>query len=64
LLVKQRQPLFGCSISGSVENVQKEIGKILESAHRNNPARGITGALLYSGGYFCQVIEGSEESLE
>jgi hypothetical protein len=44
------------AISGSVENVQKEIGKILESACRNNPARGITGALLYSGGYFCQVI--------
>lgn len=52
------------AISGSVENVQKEIGKILESARRNNPARGITGALLYSGGYFCQVIEGSEASLE
>jgi lipase chaperone LimK len=25
---------------------------------------GVTGALLYSGGYFCQVIEGPEAVLE
>lgn len=52
------------SIFGSVGDIQKEVRKILESAKKNNPAIGVTGALLYSGGYFCQVIEGSEEALE
>jgi hypothetical protein len=52
------------AIEGSTALVQEEIHKILQAAHRNNPEKGITGALLYSGGYFCQVIEGSEEALE
>lgn len=52
------------TIKGSSDEIQEEIRKILASARKNNPALGVTGALLYSGGYFCQVIEGSEEVLE
>lgn len=52
------------TINGDDDDIKTEIAKILESARRNNPAMQITGALLYSGGYFCQVIEGTEEALE
>lgn len=52
------------AINGSTDDVKAEITNILAAAHRNNPAHGVTGALLYSGGYFCQVIEGSEVVLE
>lgn len=52
------------TIHGDAEEIKNEILKILASAHRNNPAKGVTGALLYSGGYFCQVIEGPADVLE
>lgn len=51
-------------IAGGPEDIEREIRSILQAAHKNNPALGVTGALLYSGGYFCQVIEGPEASLE
>ncbi len=51
-------------IEGSREQIESEIKSILASARKNNPALGVTGALLYSGGYFCQVIEGPEHVLE
>ena len=37
--------------------VMKEIA---EAARRHNPAFGITGALLFDGERFCQLIEGNE----
>ncbi|MBU9699601.1 BLUF domain-containing protein [Rhodobacteraceae bacterium HSP-20] len=52
------------TIKGDSEKVREEIKSILASAHKNNPDMGVTGALLYSGGYFCQVIEGPEDVLE
>jgi hypothetical protein len=52
------------TISGSLLEIETQIRQILDVAGRNNPSKGITGALLYSGGYFCQVIEGPEEPLE
>lgn len=52
------------TIKGDADQIKAEITKILAAAHKNNPAKGVTGALLYSGGYFCQVIEGPEEVLE
>lgn len=52
------------TIKGTPETVKAEIEAILASAHKNNPSMNITGALLYSGGYFCQVIEGPEEAIE
>lgn len=51
-------------LQGSKEEVEAEIVDILAKAHKNNPDLGVTGALLYSGGYFCQVIEGDDEALE
>ena len=51
-------------IEGSRDELKAEIKSILASAHKNNPTLGVTGALLYSGGYFCQVIEGPAGVLE
>jgi len=44
--------------------VRNEVEQILEAAKRKNPSVGITGALLYSGGYFCQLLEGPSRALE
>lgn len=51
-------------IVGDKEALEAQIKSILSSATKNNLKLGITGALLYSGGYFCQVIEGEEENIE
>jgi len=52
------------TIGGDREQEKAQIEDILKAAQTNNPSVGVTGALLYSGGYFCQVIEGPEEELE
>ncbi|WP_412972232.1 BLUF domain-containing protein [Glaciecola sp. MF2-115] len=52
------------SISGDKQEIQLQIESILKAATKNNIRLGITGALLYSGGYFCQVIEGEEDCIE
>lgn len=39
------------------------VRKIVEVARRMNPARGISGALLFDGERFCQLLEGSEISV-
>jgi len=51
-------------VTGDKNALQSQIESILISASKNNHKMNITGALLYSGGYFCQVIEGEEESIE
>lgn len=40
-----------------------EVDAILATSARNNPAREITGLLLYNGRNFLQLIEGEEEAL-
>ncbi len=52
------------TIPGAREEVEAQIENILASARKNNEALNVTGALLYSGGYFCQVLEGEEDTLE
>lgn len=37
--------------------------EIVDAARRNNPAFGITGALLFDGERFCQLIEGEEPAV-
>jgi len=41
----------------------EEVEAILSSSARNNPARGITGLLLYNGRNFLQLLEGEEVEL-
>lgn len=40
-----------------------EVEAILATSARNNPARDITGLLLYNGRNFLQLLEGEEENL-
>jgi hypothetical protein len=51
------------AIDGTDQVIQWELEAILDAASRNNPAKGITGALLYTGNYFCQVLEGPEAAV-
>jgi hypothetical protein len=37
---------------------------ILEKSRRNNTQRGLTGMLLYRGGNFLQVLEGTDEAVQ
>jgi hypothetical protein len=52
------------TIKGDAEQINQEITQIIATSNKNNSAHDVTGALLYSGGYFCQVIEGSQDALE
>lgn len=52
------------AIIGNHQTIENEIANILQVAQGNNRSQDITGALLYSGGYFCQVIEGIQENIE
>ena len=44
--------------------VEPEIGRILMQSRRNNPARGLVGALYYGDGRFFQVLEGEVASID
>ncbi|MEP6872896.1 MAG: BLUF domain-containing protein [Burkholderiales bacterium] len=37
------------------------VGDIIAMSRRANPAHGVTGALLFDGEYFGQLLEGSED---
>ena len=51
-------------IQGSKSEVTAELQSILASSRKNNPSKGLTGALLYTAGNFAQVLEGPLESVE
>ena len=41
-----------------------EVGRIVESAQRHNPAHGITGVLVFGSGVFFQWIEGPAAQIQ
>lgn len=51
-------------ILGSAEQVEAEIASILNTSRKNNQQAGITGALLFNGQGFAQVLEGPMEAVE
>ena len=51
------------AISENGADMIAEIGDILVSARKNNPPRGITGALLFNDNCFAQVLEGPPEAV-
>jgi hypothetical protein len=51
-------------IQKNVEDLESEIGRILESSRLNNRLARITGALLFSEGWFAQILEGPQEAIE
>lgn len=59
--------LIYCSrnrIEGTEEQIATEIDKILISSRRNNEQNNITGALLFNGLAFAQVLEGPRPAVE
>lgn len=40
------------------------VGEIVAASRERNAALGITGALIFTGGHFAQVLEGSPEAVE
>ena len=50
-------------ISTAVGLSREEVDTILASSARNNPARGVTGLLLYNGRNFLQLLEGEQAEL-
>ena len=59
--------LIYCSrnrIDGPEQQIAAEIEKILLTSRRNNEKRNITGALLFNGLAFAQVLEGPRSSVE
>lgn len=51
-------------ISTESETFQREVEQILAKSRRNNKLVGLTGALMFSAGYFGQVLEGSQAAIE
>lgn len=52
------------ALGNHTKHLTWELEGILDAAKRNNPKLAVTGALLYSGGYFCQLLEGPKSALE
>ncbi len=52
------------TIEGTKEDVVREIESLLTVSRQKNKVLKITGALLYSGGYFSQVLEGPIDAIE
>jgi len=50
-------------IHGNEAEVNRELQLILASSRKNNPRKNVTGALLYNGGSFAQVLEGPLEAI-
>lgn len=40
-----------------------EVKAVMHSSNRNNPALGITGALLFNDQYFAQILEGDRKAV-
>jgi hypothetical protein len=51
-------------ISGTSAEVAAGVDAILASAQRNNSQLCVTGALIFNGGIFAQVLEGSRRDIE
>ncbi|HEV2538648.1 MAG TPA: BLUF domain-containing protein [Frateuria sp.] len=44
--------------------IEPQIGRILMQSRRNNPTRGLVGALYYGDGHFFQVLEGEAAAID
>lgn len=66
-MTEQVYKLLYCSrnhIGGTPEQQRSEVERILASSRRNNVRQGLTGALLFNGDWFAQVLEGSLQAVE
>lgn len=52
-----------CVLTASGPSLEAEVQNILAASRRNNPACGVTGALLFSADCFAQTLEGPPETV-
>lgn len=52
------------ALTGSVEEVQRTIDRILAVSRRRNAEAGVTGALMFTRLYFVQALEGPAAAVE
>jgi Sensors of blue-light using FAD len=52
-----------CSVAAAGVD-EAELDRILAASGRNNPARGITGMLVFGGGLFLQWLEGPRDAVK
>lgn len=52
------------TLGGNQVFILNEVEQVSAAAKRNNPSRNVMGALMYSGGYFCQLLEGPAAEVE
>jgi hypothetical protein len=48
----------------SRDEIYRSVDEIEAISKRNNPPDGITGAMLWTSGHYCQVLEGPSDPLE
>ena len=51
-------------LSGDANRDRHEVRRILATAQRHNTRNGVTGALLFNGQHFAQVLEGPQTAVE
>jgi hypothetical protein len=51
-------------VTGDDPAILAEIDSILEASRRNNARSGVTGALIFNGGVFAQVLEGPRDAIQ
>jgi hypothetical protein len=51
-------------VAGGPDQQDEEINHILRTSRVNNSRQNVTGALLFSSGYFAQVLEGPQSAIE
>ncbi len=49
---------------GSEQDIARNVADILAASKRNNGKAGVTGALMFNGGVFAQVLEGPRKAVE
>ena len=65
--MEQNYKLLYCSrnlLGGSLAEQEIEVQRILASSRRNNVREGVTGALLFNGKWFAQMLEGPLAKVE
>jgi hypothetical protein len=53
-----------CAITGTAEEVQRHIDRILTVSRHQNGQAGVTGALMFTGLFFVQALEGPTFAVE
>jgi len=57
------EEILYCSVAVPQLQTKVQLDRLLAAAHRRNLAAGITGMLMYYGGEFVQILEGSKRSI-